>query len=97
MNPNEELRIVPRRTGPVEEFYANHVQAQWLPEEVYLDFCTLELDEMLQPQVLAAGIQREVPAKVRARIILSQAHARRLGELLLRSAALPSGVTTVSG
>ena len=74
--------------GPVQATYANHVQLYYLPEEVYLDFCLIRIDEIGPQQARADGVVDRIPATVQARMVISREHAVRLTKVLIDGLSL---------
>jgi len=62
--------------------YSNHVNISHLPEEVYLDFCNIEIQAAAPSDVQKDGMLTKVPAIPHTRVILSRAHAKRLAWVL---------------
>ena len=58
--------------------HSNHVNISYLPEEVYLDFCHIQIQAVSPSDVQEDGMVKKVPATPHTRVILSRAHARRL-------------------
>ena len=58
--------------------FSNHINISYLPEEVYLDFCHIQIQAVTPSDVQEDGMVKKVPATPHTRVILSRTHAKRL-------------------
>ncbi len=82
MPPDKQTRIeteYPDDPAVFRSVYSNHVNISYLPEEVYLDFCHIQIQSA---SVQEDGMVKEVPATPHTRVILSRSHAKRLASVI---------------
>ena len=72
----------PLDPNDLKSFYANHINIQYLPEEVYLDLCNIQVHMADQKDARPDGILMKVPALAFARVVISREHAKRLANVL---------------
>ena len=77
--------VYPLDPDDLKTFYANHINVQNLPEEVYLDFCNIQPQAADPKEVRPDGTVAKVPATAVARVIISREHAKRLASVLSQS------------
>ena len=82
--------IYPLDPANLRTFFSNHINIQYLPEEVYLDFCTIQL-QGVNPKDVKEGVATRVPATAFARVVLSREHAKRLAHVLQQALNGPLG------
>ena len=83
MDPGTKIETrYPLDPAELATFYANHINIQYLPEEVYLDLCAIQPQSADQKDIRESGLLAKVPATALARIVLSREHARRLADVL---------------
>ncbi len=65
--------------------HANYVNIYGMNEELYLEFCSVEPQELPEaPEKLDGGAVRNVPTLVQLRVVIARAGAKRLYESLGR-------------
>ena len=79
MRPVSVTPIYPKEPRDLPEYYATFINVHGSPEEVLLDLCTIQPQEMHASPESPVG---SLPALVRARVIISKAHAARLVTIL---------------
>ncbi len=67
----------------VVTFFANHVQAVGLMEEVYLECCMINPNIGKPIPTRPDGSIAQLPAVCEVRVILTREHAKRLAKLIL--------------
>ncbi|MBN1421050.1 MAG: DUF3467 domain-containing protein [Planctomycetes bacterium] len=69
----------------LQTVYSNHINILYLREEVYLDFCDVQIQDADRSKAQEDGFLANVPALARVRIVISRAHAARLATVLQNS------------
>jgi hypothetical protein len=79
----DPTKFLVTRDPQARTVFANHAQLAFLPEEVYIDLCIVDLDRVDPAKVKPDGSVAEVDALAHTRVILSKAHAERLANAIL--------------
>jgi hypothetical protein len=94
MPPEKSTQIetaYPSDPGDLPSVYCNHVNIQYLPEEVYLDLATVQI-QAVSPSDVQNGMVMKVPALAHTRVIMSRAHAKRLAMVILQTLGVQTPV-----
>ena len=65
----------------------DHIQIRYLPETVLLDVCQMAPEQVDPGDVNDEKMVKRMPARVLTRVILTRAHALRLGQVLQKELA----------